>query len=62
MQEQITEMELQSLRELISAHTLSAKKLQEYSNQADDQQVKQMLKQSAQSAQSTKQRLMQFLQ
>lgn len=62
MQEQITAMELQSLRELIAAHTLSAKKLQEYSSQADDQQVKQMLHQSAQSAQNTKQRLMQFLQ
>ncbi|CAA7602196.1 Ferritin-related protein [Acididesulfobacillus acetoxydans] len=62
MQEQITAMELQNLREAIAAHTLSAKKLQEYSTQANDQQIKQMLSQSAQSAKSTKQRLMQFLQ
>ncbi|KLU63400.1 hypothetical protein CEB3_c02140 [Peptococcaceae bacterium CEB3] len=62
MQQQITAMELQNLRESIAAHTLSAKKLQEYSTQANDQQIKQMLKQSAQSAENTKQRLMQFLQ
>ncbi|GBF10691.1 hypothetical protein TEPIDINF_002697 [Tepidibacillus infernus] len=62
MQEQLTQMELQSLRELISAHDLGAKKLQDYANQATDPQVKQMLQQSAQSAQNTKQKLMSFLQ
>ncbi len=61
MQEQLTQMELQNLRESIAAHSLGAKKLQEYAGQATDPQVKQMLQQSAQSAQNTKQKLMSFL-
>jgi len=60
--QQLTELELQNLREMISAHDLGAKKIQEYANQAVDPQVKQMLQQSAQSAQTTKQKLLSFLQ
>jgi len=62
MPQQLTQMELQSLRELISAHDLGYQKLQEYSNQSTDPQIKQMLQQSAQSAQNTKQKLISFLQ
>ncbi|WP_339060295.1 hypothetical protein [Tepidibacillus marianensis] len=62
MHPQLTQMELQSLRELISAHDLGYQKLQEYANQSTDPQVKQMLQQSSQSAQNTKQKLMSFLQ
>ncbi len=62
MPQQITQLELQNLRELISSHDLAASKLQEYANQCNDAQVKQMLQQSAQSAQNTKQTLLSFLQ
>ncbi|TCS82540.1 hypothetical protein [Tepidibacillus fermentans] len=62
MHQQLTQMELQSLRELINAHSLGYQKLQEYANQVTDPQIKQMLQQSAQSAQNTKQKLMSFLQ
>ncbi|MFV9511430.1 hypothetical protein [Tepidibacillus sp. LV47] len=62
MHQQLTLMELQNLRELISAHDLGYQKLQEYANQVTDPQIKQMLQQSSQSAQNTKQKLMSFLQ
>ncbi len=58
----LTQMELQTLREMIGAHDTGAKKLQDYANQATDPQVKQMFQQSAQSAQQTKQKLLSFLQ
>ncbi|OEF99254.1 hypothetical protein BHF71_09470 [Vulcanibacillus modesticaldus] len=62
MQNQLTQLELQHLRELISGHDLANKKLTEYANQCTDQQLKQMLQQSAQSALNTKQQLLSFLQ
>lgn len=61
-QQQITQLELQNLRELIGGHDLAAQKLREYANQCTDSQVKQMLQQSADSAQNTKQKLLSFLQ
>ena len=62
MAQQITQMELQKLRELISGHDLAAQKLTEYAQQCTDPQIKQMMQQSAQSAQNTKQQLISFLQ
>lgn len=58
----LNQMELQDLRHLISVHETSFKKLDEYAQRATDPEIKQMFQQSAQSAQQTKQKLMQFLQ
>ena len=49
----INQMELQSSREIISAHQGMATKLDFYSNQCQDPQIKQMFKQSSQEAQAT---------
>lgn len=57
----INQMELQSLRHLISSHETSEKKLNFYASQAQDPQVKQMFQQSAQSASQTRQKLITFL-
>lgn len=58
----INQLELQNLRELISAHDTAAKKLDAYSQSCSDPEFKQMFQQSAQSARSTKQKLASFLQ
>lgn len=58
----LNQMELQDLRHLIGVHETSFKKLDEYTQRATDPEIKQMFQQSAQSAQQTKQKLMQFLQ
>lgn len=58
----LTQMELQNLRHIIGAHDNATQKLQEFANQCQDPQLKQMLQQSEQSAQNTKQQLMSFLQ
>lgn len=60
--QQLTHMELENLRHLIGSHDTAVQKLQDYANQCTDPQIKQMLQQSAQSAQSTKQKLLSFLQ
>lgn len=39
---QLTELELQNLRELISKHETACNKLKAYGEQAQDQQIKQM--------------------
>lgn len=54
-------MELQNLRHLIGSHETAEKKLNQYSELAQDSQVKQMFQQSAQSASQTRQKLMSFL-
>jgi len=61
-QQQLTHLELENLRHLIGSHDTASQKLQDYATQCTDPQVKQMLQQSAQSAQSTKQKLLTFLQ
>jgi len=55
-------MELQNLRELISAHDTASKKLETYAQQCTDPEFKQMFQQSSQSARNTKQKLASFLQ
>ncbi len=62
MPQQLSQIELQNLREIINNHQTGAAKLQAYAQQCSDHQLKQMLQQSAQSAQQTTQKLMSFLQ
>ena len=59
---QLNQMELQHLRHLIGAHETTFQKMQTYSQQASDPQVKSYFEKSAKDAQNTKQKLMSFLQ
>ena len=58
---QINQVELQNLRHLIGAHETAYQKMETYAQQATDPQVKAYFEKSAQSAKSTKQKLMSFL-
>ena len=49
----INQNELQHLREIIGSHQTMSGKLDFYSNQCQDPQIKQMFKQSGQDAQTT---------
>lgn len=57
----LTQVELQHLRHLIGAHETAYQKLNAYSSQAVDPQIKQIFSKSAQDAMNTKQKLMSFL-
>ena len=57
----LNEAELQHLRHLIGAHETSYQKLNTYSSQAVDPQIKQVFSKAAQDALNTKQKLMGFL-
>ncbi|WP_050607228.1 hypothetical protein [Clostridium niameyense] len=57
----LTSLELQNLRHLIGAHETVANKLDDYANECTDQQLVQMLKNDAQEARNSKQKLMSFL-
>ena len=57
----LTQIELQHLRHLIGAHETAYQKLNAYSAQAVDPQIKQLFSKSAQDALNTKQKLMSFL-
>ena len=59
---QLNKLELENLRHLIFAHETVAQKLDTYAQQSTDTQVKQIFEQSAQSAKTTKQKLLTFLQ
>ena len=59
---QLNQMELQNLRHMVGAHDTACEKLQTYAQQATDPQVKAYFEKSLQSAKSTKQQLMGFLQ
>lgn len=58
----ISELDLQNLRHLIGGFDTTHCKMQDYAQKAEDMEVKQFFQKSAQSAQQTKQQLMQFLQ
>ena len=58
---QLTQVELQNLRHMIGAHDIAHQKLQAYSQQATDPQVKMYFDKSSKDAQNTKQELMSFL-
>ncbi len=62
MMNEISELDLQNLRHLISGYTTTHCKLTDYANQATDPSVKQFFQKSAQSAADSKQQLMKFLQ
>ena len=57
----LSQVELQNLRHLISSKDTSYEKLNTYASQAVDPQIKQMFTKSAQDALNTKQKLMTFL-
>jgi hypothetical protein len=58
----ISELELQNLRHLIGGYETTQSKMTAYAEDANDNEVKQFFQMSAQSAQQTKQQLIQFLQ
>lgn len=58
----ISVLDLQNLRHLISGCDTNHCKMQEYAQKAQDPEVKQYFQKSAQSAMTMKQQLMQFLQ
>ena len=58
---QLTQVELQNLRHLIGSHDTAYQKMQDYSQQCNDPQVKAYFEKSAQDAMQTKQQLMGFL-
>ncbi len=57
----LNQVELQNLRHLIGVHETAYQKLNTYSGQAVDPQIKQIFTKSAQDALNTKQKLMSFL-
>ncbi len=57
----LNEAELQNLRHLIGSHETTYQKLNTYSSQAVDPQIKQIFSKAAQDALNTKQKLMGFL-
>ena len=56
----LNQIELQHLRHLIGAHETAYQKLNTYSSQAVDPQIKQLFSKSAQDALNTKQKLLSF--
>lgn len=58
---QLNQQELENLRHLIGSHETGAQKLEAYAQQCNDQEIKQMFQQSANSARQTKQKLLSFL-
>jgi hypothetical protein len=57
----LNQMELNTLREMIGGHQMMVKKLNEYAERCQDQQVKKMFHQASQSAQTSSQKLLTFL-
>ena len=57
----LNQSELQNLRHLIGAHETAYQKLNTYSGQVQDAQIRQMFTKAAQDALNTKQKLMSFL-
>ncbi|WP_425447681.1 hypothetical protein [Dethiothermospora halolimnae] len=53
----VSQMELQSIRHITGSHQLMKCKLNEYASKCQDQQIKQMFSQGAQSAGTTAQNL-----
>ncbi len=57
----ISEIDLQNLRHLIGGLECDQMKMSDYAMQAKDKEIQQFFQQSAQSAGTTKEQLMQFL-
>ncbi|MCI9063646.1 MAG: hypothetical protein HFJ17_03490 [Clostridia bacterium] len=58
---ELSQIELQNLRHLIGKHETNYQKLNAYSSQAVDPQIKQLFNKAAQDSLNTKQKLMGFL-
>lgn len=58
---QLTEMELQNIRHIAGSHKTMVPKLNQYANECQDPQIKQMFQQAAQSANQGVQKLAGFL-
>ena len=58
---QLNQMELNSIREIVSGHITSAAKLSAYANQCKDSKVKQMLQSASTQAEQGAQKLIQML-
>lgn len=58
----ISELDLQNLRHLIAGYDTTHCKMQAYSKEASDSQIKNFFEKGAQSAMDNKQQLMKFLQ
>jgi len=58
---QLTQIELQNLRELIGVHRTGSAKLRTYSQQCQDAHVKGIFEQGANAADNTTQKLISFL-
>lgn len=61
MAQQLNQMELNSIREIVSGHQTNAAKLSTYANQCKDQQIKQMFQNASMQAEQSAQKLIQML-
>lgn len=61
MKSELSELDVQNLRHLIGGYDTTHCKMNDYANNATDQQVKQFFQKAAQSAKENKEQLMQFL-
>ncbi len=61
MRSELSELDVQNLRHLIGGYDTTHCKMNDYADNATDQQVKQFFQKAAQSAKENKQQLMQFL-
>ena len=59
--ENLTQLELQNIKRLVQSREISYQKLNAYSTQAVDPQIKEIFTKLAQDALNTKQKLMSFL-
>ena len=57
----LTQTELNSIREMVACHQTTANKLGEYANQCQDQHIRQMFTKASQDAQKSAQDLIQML-
>lgn len=58
---QLNQLELQNIRHLIGAHCTIEKKLETYAQQCTDQTIVNMMKNDAQDAKQSKEKLISFL-
>ena len=59
---ELNQIELQNLRHIIGSHETTYQKLNTYAENCVDPQIKQLFNKAAKEAQSTKQKLLSFLQ
>ncbi|MEH7402100.1 MULTISPECIES: hypothetical protein [Bacillaceae] len=61
MDNSLTELELENLRHIIGGHSTIANKLEAYAQNCSDPELKALLQRDAQSAQQSRQELLNFL-